>query len=785
MTAPNLNFPGLALELFAAAQDAVAQIPPAFPLAATVAVNPFLGQTGTPRAQTAARMARVAGLRIFPARSGYAARIATGEITQDDLTAAAAAHGVTAHDLRNAAMQPAPTPSALPTVAELAEAATGVDWPEFLADRIGTWAAVHFDKGQAFWPAPDMPAFAAWKAFASRDLTPGIAGLSGFAAHVANLSGDPRLAFLDACEALGLTPATAPVCHRLLMTLEGWGQYARHIGWLAERDGGTDDTLFQMLTIRLVWEAALLERFGADLRHDWQAVLASYAAPVTPSRDDLLDAALQDASDRAAERALAARIVPSLTGDTDRPAIQAAFCIDVRSEVVRRALEQADTGIRTKGFAGFFGLATTHQSHGSDVTEARAPVLLRPGLRTSAADPVTETATRISRRGTRAWGRFKMAAVSAFAFVEAAGPLYIAKLLRDTLARPRSAPIDPAPQIDLPLPDRVAAAAAVLRAMSLTDGFARLILIAGHGATVTNAPHGSALQCGACGGYAGDVNARLLAALLSDAEVRDGLLAEGITLPKDTLFVAGLHDTVSDAITLFDAPKGGTHAPDLARLRSALKLAGKAARGERAALLPRGTAATLPSRGGDWAELRPEWGLAGCNAFVAAPRRATAGSDLGGRVFLHDYDWQADRDFATLELILTAPVVVASWISLQYYGSSVAPQGFGAGNKLLHNVTGGIGVVEGNGGLLRAGLPLQSVHDGDALRHTPDRLSVVMAAPAHAISAVLTRHAGLRELFDNGWLALLRMDDAGAIVERYERGAWQPFAAQQDQARVA
>ena len=51
-----------------------------------------------------------------------------------------------------------------------------------------------------------------------------------------------------------------------------------------------------------------------------------------------------------------------------------------------------------------------------------------------------------------------------------------------------------------------------------------------------------------------------------------------------------------------------------------------------------------------------------------------------------------------LELILTAPVVVASWISLQYYGSTVAPDVFGGGNKLLHNVTGGIGVVEGNGG---------------------------------------------------------------------------------------
>ncbi|MCM2563227.1 DUF2309 domain-containing protein [Lutimaribacter sp. EGI FJ00015] len=785
MSAPNLHFTGPALELFAAANQAVGQIPPAFPLEATVAVNPFLGQTGEPRGLTAARMAKVAGLRIFPARDEIANRIARGEIPVEALESAATSNGMTVSALRDAARHPAPMPDALPTVTDLAAQATGIGWPEFLADRIGAWAAVHFDKGQAFWPAPDQRAYTAWKAFASRDLTPGIAGLTGFAGRVAALPDEPRLAFLRTCAQLGVTPEAAPLYfHRLLMTLQGWGQYARHLGWLAERDGGQDDTLVQMLTIRLAWDAALLEHFGPEIADTWTEALARYAEPLAPSADDLLDAALQDAADRAAEQALIGTIAPAPVDDS-RPAIQATFCIDVRSEVFRRALEQADSGIRTKGFAGFFGLAVTHRAHASDVAEARAPVLLNPALQSDASDSVLETATRITRRGTRAWGRFKMAAVSAFAFVEAAGPLYIGKLVKDALARARTAPVDPAPQLDLPLDDRVAAAAQVLRAMSLTNGFARLVLIAGHGATVTNTPHASALQCGACGGHAGDVNARLLAALLNDTELRAGLIEQGIEVPADTLFVAGLHDTVSDRLTLFDLPEAGDHAADLARLRSALTLAGQTARAERARTLPRGTADTLARRGGDWSELRPEWGLAGCNAFIAAPRRATAGSDLGGRVFLHDYDWQDDRDFATLELIMTAPVVVASWISLQYYGSSVAHDAFGAGNKLIHNVTGGIGVVEGNGGMLRAGLPLQSVHDGDGPRHAPERLSVVLAAPRQAIMAVLERHADLRALFDNGWLALLRMNDAGLIVDRYEGGVFRPVADAAAQAQVA
>ncbi|MGD9294438.1 MAG: Na-translocating system protein MpsB, partial [Roseobacter sp.] len=159
----------------------------------------------------------------------------------------------------------------------------------------------------------------------------------------------------------------------------------------------------------------------------------------------------------------------------------------------------------------------------------------------------------------------------------------------------------------------------------------------------------------------------------------------------------------------------------------------------------------------------------GCAAFIAAPRAATAGKDLGGRAFLHSYDWKMDEGFGTLELIITAPVVVASWISLQYYGSSVMPEVFGGGNKLIHNVVGGIGVIEGNSGRLRPGLPWQAVHDGDTLMHEPLRLSVMIEAPRAAIIDVLERHPGVRDLFDNGWLHLFTLKD-GKICARYRPG---------------
>ena len=251
--------------------------------------------------------------------------------------------------------------------------------------------------------------------------------------------------------------------------------------------------------------------------------------------------------------------------------------------------------------------------------------------------------------------------------------------------------------------------------------------------------------------------------------MRAGLVPRGIAIPADTLFLAALHDTTTDAVTLYmDGHDGAAHQPDIAQARRWLGAAGILARTERALLLPGASGPrSVAARSRDWAQTRPEWGLAGCRAFIAAPRRRTAGKCLQGRVFLHDYDWTIDREFGVLELILTAPVVVASWISLQYYGSTVAPEAFGGGNKLLHNVVGGVGVAEGNGGLLRAGLPWQSVHDGERLMHEPLRLSVCIEAPHAAMTAILERHAGVRALFDNRWMHLIALDGEGRMVWRY------------------
>ena len=153
------------------------------------------------------------------------------------------------------------------------------------------------------------------------------------------------------------------------------------------------------------------------------------------------------------------------------------------------------------------------------------------------------------------------------------------------------------------------------------------------------------------------------------------------------------------------------------------------------------------ARSRDWAQVRPEWGLAGNAAFIAAPRKRTRGIDLDGRAFLHDYDWRADAEFAVLELIMTAPMVVASWINLQYFGSTVNNRVFGAGNKVLHNVTGTIGVLEGNAGDLKSGLPLAIGPRRHALRaRTAAAERLHRGAPGGDRTASIAKHDAVRDL---------------------------------------
>jgi uncharacterized protein YbcC (UPF0753/DUF2309 family) len=522
--------------------------------------------------------------------------------------------------------------------------------------------------------------------------------------------------------------------------------------------------------------------------------------------DLCLDMILQEAYERAWQRRFLAKLAapasPSASGG--RPGLQAAFCIDVRSEIYRRALETVSPEVETVGFAGFFGFPIEYVPIGHLKGGAHCPVLLTPKFTVCEAvsgasdeeDAEIMGLRLFRRRVAKAWKSFKISAVSSFIYVETAGFLYAVKILGDSLCltrtvndpstdgldksvisrlRPRIAPrIVGNRETGFDPEQRVAMAEAVLRAMSMTQGLARLVMLTGHGSTTVNNPHASSLDCGACGGHTGEANARVAAAILNDQTVRQALVERGITIPEDTWFLGCMHDTTTDDVRMFDADAAPpTHAAEIRAVRGWLAGASTLARLERTALLgiPPGPDAErqVVARSRDWAQVRPEWGLAGNAAFIAAPRSRTRGLDFGGRVFLHDYIHAQDEGFAVLELIMTAPMVVANWINLQYYASTVNNRVFGSGNKTLHNVTGTIGVLEGNAGDLKIGLPWQSVHDGTRFVHEPLRLNVFIEAPIEAINGVIRKHESVRHLLDNRWLHLFVLSEDGRPSHRYRK----------------
>jgi len=235
-------------------------------------------------------------------------------------------------------------------------------------------------------------------------------------------------------------------------------------------------------------------------------------------------------------------------------------------------------------------------------------------------------------------------------------------------------------------------------------------------------------------------------------------------------------------VTLFAEGSGAaTHQAELPALQTMLERAGVATRRARASRLGLGELsdaklhAAVVKRATNWAEVRPEWGLAGNALFVIAPRERCQHIDLEGRAFLHDYRFDDDQDHAVLEAIMTGPLIVAHWINFQYYASTVDNARYGSGNKVLHNIVGGhLGVFEGNGGDLRIGLSLQSLHDGERWVHAPLRLAVFIEASRPALDRVLVKHPKVRELVDNQWLHLFQLDARARTVFARRNGGWVP-----------
>lgn len=579
---------------------------------------------------------------------------------------------------------------------------------------------------------------------------------------------------------------------------------------------------------------------------------------------------------------------------SSRPLAQLVFCIDIRSEVLRRHLEQLG-GYETLGVAGFFGIPVKYQAFGGEHPVTHSPVLLKPKNHIreiprsyhGAAASRHRLFSRLNKAGHELLHDLKENVITPYVMVEALGwffsvpffgktlcPLWyhrvtswvkrmwlpplattltIDKLTREEaeemVAAEQRASIRASLRHEFPalgsaitpalietirlgalenqdeqsrgvvasalgiapsaadalherlrrelaltprgmstrlqritlhgfsVAEQAYGVEAALRLMGFTSGFSRLVVMCSHGSTSDNNPYESALDCGACGGNSGLPNARAFAAMANNQAVRKVLEMRGLKIPSDTHFVAASHDTTRNDVRIVDLEDvPPTHRKDLVRLLEDLNEAGTQAALERGMALERPAARAsrrdpqqrARRRSVDWAQVRPEWGLSKNNLLIIGRRELTRPLDLQGRSFLHSYDYRQDFSGKLLETIMTAPLIVAQWINMEHYFSTVDNEVYGSGSKVYHNIVGRVGVMSGATSDLRLGLPAQTVLDGPVPYHEPMRLLAVIEAPRVRVESVIATHPGLERLFQNEWVSLVVCEPNEAAFYHYD-----------------
>lgn len=629
------------------------------------------------------------------------------------------------------------------------------------------WLQVFFEEGQASIPMPlrSNGLYAAWRALAPYDdILHQRDKRKKF--DLANLPESPEEAIAQGLQALGIQAHEQLAFFKsVLTTLPGWSAY---IQYQTTRAASNVHPITQMdyLAVRLT----IIRMFWAEAK-DWFLHHERSHVSVCGHDERYLQMQARENAYREHLLGAIAKHKPALLSS---PKAQWVFCIDVRSEPFRRALESIGDH-ETIGFAGFFGLPIAIKQAFTGKVTSSCPVLLKPKHEVNEVivSPHQHRRYAVSAMLTQLYQSVKYTFTAPLGLVESVGFISACALILRSLVPgcvqliksvfDHSAHQADAhqPQCDaIPEGDQCDYAYHALKMMGLTQHFAPLVVFCGHGSETENNAFAAQLDCGACGGRPGGSNARLLAKLLNDESLRAILHERGIIIPKATRFIAAEHNTTTDDVILFEA----AHEPAVAELKRDLAEARTINQGYRIhALKPKVKRHQLPNqfkrRSQDWSEVRPEWGLARNAAFIVGSRQLTRGLDLGGRCFLHSYDHTKDPDGEYLASILKAPMVVAQWINMQYLFSTLNNRAYGGGSKVTKNITGKIGVMQGNASDLMTGLPLQSVFRHDLQPyHEPQRLLVVVCAPILSLSNIIAKEPLLQRLFGNAWVHLVCMD---------------------------
>jgi len=582
-----------------------------------------------------------------------------------------------------------------------------------------------------------------------------------------------------------------------------------------------DDGILHLVAVATLFDAAAALNLDAtQLNRFTPAQFSRFEQEVLACSSLERRRILHLAYERRHEASILSPLAQHLAGFASPPAIesptaQVFFCIDDREESFRRHLEEVAPAVTTFGAAGFFGVAMQFTGIDDALGAPLCPIVMKPGHAVD-EQPVGDDehlhGKRQSRR--RLWSRIVQAfqvsgrlLVRGWVSTALLGIFSLFPLLTRVLAprtagrlrqwlnaaflpeprtelafaRQENTAGDPHHELDLgfSVQEKVDRVAGLLRTAGLTDRFARLVVVLGHGSTSLNNPHRSAYDCGACGGRSGGPNARIFAAMANRPAVREGLRAIGIDVPADTWFVGGYHDTCSDAVELSDLDVlPATHQPDLQLLRQQLDQARALNAQERTRRFDDASPADDPAaalrhveaRAEHLAQPRPEYGHSSNAVCLVGRREFTKGLFFDRRAFLVSYDPTIDADNANLCRLLNAIFLVCGGINLEYYFSYVDNEGYGCGTKLPHNVTGLVGVMNGHASDLRTGLTWQMVEI-----HEPVRILFVIETTPERLNAAIASNPANAQLVNHRWIRLATMDpDTRRIHVRREQG-FEPY----------
>jgi uncharacterized protein len=473
---------------------------------------------------------------------------------------------------------------------------------------------------------------------------------------------------------------------------------------------------------------------------------------------------------------------------------QAMFCIDDRECSLRRHLEKQDPFCETFATPGFFGVEFFFKpEHGKFHTKlCPAPVtpkfLIKEGgtVNKRAKDPHFTKHTHTLFGGwliSQTLGFWSALKLFVNIFKPSVNPATATSFTHmdrvSHLSIEANGQTEDNLQVGFTINEMVDRVENLLRSIGLITDFAPIVYMIGHGSSSVNNPHYAAYDCGACSGRPGSVNARVFSFMANHGKVRAILKERGITIPDETQFIGGLHDTTRDEIMFYDEsslsqPNQSRHKANVSTFDKALDLNAKERSRRFETLDPRKKASTLHDlvreRAVSLFQPRPELNHATNALCIIGRRSLTRELFLDRRSFMNSFDYQVDPTGKYLLNILKAAAPVCGGINLEYFFSRVDNQKLGAGTKLPHNVMGLFGVANGIDGDLRPGLPSQMIEV-----HDPIRLLIIVEHFPGVVLKTIQTHEPTYEWFKNEWVHLVVVEPATKDLYRFERGSFVPY----------